>query len=171
MADLAVLPTLSTAPNSITRPKTFVADADATFGELPGLVTAWNTNVPVFNTNVALVVQKAIEAGQSQAAAEQSAVDASQFAQAAAQSEANLANLNALWLGALPSDPATGVGGAALVAGNAYVNTATGYLRAYNGTDWVQGVGAVSGVTSVNGLTGAVTVPNPSARFFFATGA
>lgn len=70
---------------------------------------------------------------------------------------ANLASLNALWLGAQASDPATGTGGAALVAGNAYVNTASGYLRAYNGTAWVQGVSAVSGVSTFNGLSGAIT--------------
>lgn len=49
---LLPLPTLPAAPNSITRPATFVADSDATFGVLPSLVDAFNTNVPVFNAAV-----------------------------------------------------------------------------------------------------------------------
>lgn len=82
---------------------------------------------------------------------------ASGAASTASAAAASLAPLNALWLGAQASDPATGTGGAALVAGNAYVNSTTGYLRAYNGTAWVQGVSAVSGVSTFNGLSGAIT--------------
>lgn len=75
----------------------------------------------------------------------------------ATSAAASLTSLQALWLGSAASDPATGTGGAPLVAGNAYVNTATGYLRAYNGSAWVQGVSAVSGVSTVNGASGAIT--------------
>lgn len=71
---------------------------------------------------------------------------------------ANLASLDALWLGSAASDPATGKGGAALVAGNAYVNSSTGLLRAYNGAAWVAGISTVAGVESLNGSTGALTL-------------
>lgn len=194
MSDLAVLPTLPAAPNSITRPKTFVADADATFAALPALVTAWNTNVPVFNTNVALVVQKALEAGQSQSAASQSAANASQseataqawavqlatpvadglfssryYAQQASGSASaaasSLADVQALYdqfddryLGVKATDPVVDNDGNALQAGAIYVNSNSGFLRAYTGTVWVQGISALAGVESINGLMGAITL-------------
>lgn len=88
---------------------------------------------------------------------------ASDSAQAAADSKTaaqeyadNLASLDDLWLGAATSDPTTGKGGVPLMAGNAYVNSATGYLRAYNGSAWVQGVSAVAGVSAINGQVGAL---------------
>jgi len=71
---------------------------------------------------------------------------------------ANLASLDALWLGTAASDPATGKAGVPLVAGNAYVNSTTGLLRAYNGTAWVAGISTVAGVESLNGSTGALTL-------------
>jgi hypothetical protein len=121
--------------------------------------------VAEFNASAAFVDQRAIDADTSAQAAAASAGtanakagEASQSATAAQASAANLESLDELWLGAATSDPATGKAGAPLVAGNAYVNSDTGYLRAFNGTEWVQGVSAVSGVNSVNGQTGAVTV-------------
>jgi len=110
------------------------------------------------------VDQRAIDADASAQAAAASATtatnkagEASQSATAAQGYAANLESLDELWLGAATSDPVTGKAGAPLVAGNAYVNTLTGYLRAYNGTSWVVGVSDVAGVTSVNGQLGAVT--------------
>lgn len=49
MSELTTLPTLSVVPNSISRPKTFVSDADSLFGEIPGLIAAWNTNIAAIN--------------------------------------------------------------------------------------------------------------------------
>ncbi len=86
--------------------------------------------------------------------ADAKAGEASDSAAAAAADALRLASLDALWLGALAADPATGRNGAPLAAGNAYVNTATGYIRAYNGTAWVQGLGAVAGVKSLAGQMG-----------------
>lgn len=86
--------------------------------------------------------------------ADTKAGQATSSAAAAAADALRLETLDALWLGALAADPATGRNGAPLVAGNAYVNTETGYIRAYNGTAWVQGVSAVSGVTSLNSQIG-----------------
>lgn len=93
------------------------------------------------------------------------ATNAGASADAAAASAAALAALDALWLGAQPTDPATGKDGTPLVAGNVYVNTGNGSLRAYNGAQWVQGIAAVAGVSSVNGQAGAVTV-QPHIFFF-----
>lgn len=58
--------------------------------------------------------------------------------------------------GALLSDPALDKSGNPLEAGDWYVNTTTGYIRAYNGSSWVQGISSVAGVSSVNGETGDV---------------
>ena len=120
--------------------------------------------VPEMNTQAGFTNQRAIDADASAQAAAASATtatskagEASQSADAAQTYAANLEALDELWLGAATSDPATGKAGAPLVAGNAYVNSATGYLRAFNGTEWVQGVSDVAGVISVNGQSGVVT--------------
>lgn len=194
MSDLTTLPTFPTPPNSITRPKTFVADADGTFAVLPAVVTAWNTNVPVFNTNVALVVQKAIDAaaaatsaGQHKDTAAASALAAQNWAAqlatpvadglysaryyaqqastSASTAAARLADVEALYdqfddryLGVKASDPAVDNDGNPLQPGAIYVNSNSGFLRAYTGAAWVQGISALAGVESVNGLMGAITL-------------
>jgi hypothetical protein len=67
--------------------------------------------------------------------------------------------------GALSSDPLSAV------AGDWYISTTSGFVRAYNGTSWVNGISAVAGVSSVNGLTGSVVLDVPStARVFFMSG-
>lgn len=144
-----VITPLPPAPSRSDAPSDWTAKADAR-------VAAETLMVPEMNTSVAFVNQRAIDADASASAAAASAGEASQSATAAQTYAANLESLDGLWLGAATSDPATGKAGAPLVAGNAYVNSSTGYLRAYNGSEWVQGVSAVSGVNSVNGQTGAV---------------
>lgn len=141
-------------------------DAEQVFDNKAGAsLIAQQAMVPEMNAQAEFNNQRAIDADASAAAAAASAGtasakagEASQSADAAQTYAANLESLDELWLGAATSDPATGKAGAPLVAGNAYVNSATGYLRAFNGAEWVQGVSAVSGVNSVNGQTGAVTV-------------
>ena len=159
------LPTLPVAPNSITRPLTFNADSDAYFGTLNSFQVAYNLNIPLLVAASQAAFDGATAASDSAAQAVEAKVLAAASAAQAAQSEAALASLNHLWLGALASDPEVGQDGAPLVAGNAYVNTTSGYLRAYNGVAWVQGVGAIAGVSSVNGHVGAVTV-QPDLFFF-----
>lgn len=56
--------------------------------------------------------------------------------------------------GGLPSDPTLDKNGNPLSAGDWYINTTTGFIRAYTGSAWVQGLSSVSGVSSLNGLTG-----------------
>lgn len=102
--------------------------------------------------------------------ATQKAQEAEQSAQSAADDARRLVTLDALWLGALAADPATGRDGVPLVAGNAYVNTATGYIRAYNGAAWAQGVSAVAGVTSLNGQIGDLALKTVGGRSLFGVG-
>jgi len=151
-----IITPIPTPPIRSDAPADFAVKADNFAAALPTLVTETNASV-------AFVDQRALDADASAQAAAASANtataiagEASQSANAAQAYAANLETLDELWLGAATSDPATGKAGAPLVAGNAYVNSATGYLRAFNGTEWVQGVSAVSGVNSVNGQTGAV---------------
>lgn len=75
----------------------------------------------------------------------------------AAGSAAEAASLVEKYQGALATDPALDKDGNPLTEGDWYVNTITGFLRAYNGTAWVQGVSALAGVSSLNGQTGDLT--------------
>lgn len=116
------------------------------------------SNVARFaNRCASVAIDSAQEASAQARAAAESAEAAGVAASESVAAAENLAELNALWLGPLPADPAAGKGGVPLVAGNAYVNTVTGYIRAYNGMGWVQGVGVVAGVTRIAGLQGEVT--------------
>ena len=108
------------------------------------------------NESNAKTYQNAIATNERAVAANASAISAAGSASAAAVDADRLATLDALWLGASATDPTTGKAGAALVAGNAYINTGTGALRAYSGSAWVQGVYANAGVASLNGQTGTL---------------
>lgn len=110
--------------------------------------------VPQINAAIAVTYQNTVAADERAQIADTKAGEASGSAAAAAADALRLASLDALWLGALAADPATGRNGARLVEGNAYVNTSTGYIRAYNGIAWVQGLGAVAGVKSLAGQMG-----------------
>lgn len=63
------------------------------------------------------------------------------------------------YLGSRAADPALDNDGNALADGAFYINSVSGFLRAYTAAHgWVQGIASVAGVTSINGaLTGAVT--------------
>jgi hypothetical protein len=83
--------------------------------------------------------------------------------------------------GALASDPALNKDGDPLTAGDWYVNTSTGLIRAYTGSVWVTSVNVTAGVTSFSagttGLTpstgteGAVTLAGTLAAANGGTGA
>lgn len=136
----------------------FPTNADRTAGTFNPKVVSWGDTTreqSVRDREISEATRTNAIAGHERAQiATTKAGEASGSAAAAAADALRLASLDALWLGALAADPATGRDGAPLVAGNAYVNTATGYIRAYNGAAWVQGVSAVAGVTSLNGQIG-----------------
>lgn len=113
---------------------------------------------PGMNASAAATHQNALEAVQARSDALGARDQAAESADAAADDAARLAALDALWLGAAAADPATGRGGMPLVAGNAYVNSVSGLLRAFNGAAWGNALNVVAGVDSVNGLAGAVTL-------------
>lgn len=136
----------------------FPTNADRASGAFNRITAAWGKSTraqSVRDHEIAVATEiNATAAHERAVIADDKAGEASASAATAAADALRLASLDALWLGALAADPATGRDGAPLVKGNAYVSTATGYIRAYNGAAWVQGVGAVAGVTSLNGQIG-----------------
>lgn len=156
MSEVPVVPQTAPWPQRNEAPGNYSSMADAVGATLPTTIDGMNEAVDFINQRAIDASGSASAAAASAGTANAKAGEASQSATAAQTYAANLESLDELWLGAATSDPAIGKAGAPLVAGNAYVNSATGYLRAFNGTEWVQGVSAVSGVNSVNGQTGAV---------------
>ena len=136
------------------------SDSEATFDAAFEAFLSWQKTQlqPQTNALAANVYSNAQAAETAASTANTKAGEALISADAAALDADRLAALDALWLGAQAADPATGRGGVPLVAGNAYVNTSTGYLRAYNGAAWVQGLSAIAGVSSINGLDGALAL-------------
>lgn len=96
------------------------------------------------------VHQNATASHERSVAAAQSAYDAEWHAD-------RVALLNSLFLGALPGDPTTGKDGAPLVAGNFY-QVIGGPIRSYNGAEWTQSIASMSGVSSLNGQSGALAL-------------
>lgn len=103
------------------------------------------------------VARSGAETARDQAADERAGAQAARAGAQAARDD--LAALDALWLGAATADPVLGKNGAPLVAGNVYVNTVSGMLRAYSGDGWVAGISTVAGVQSINGRQGSIDLP------------
>lgn len=126
-------------------------------------LTAQN-NATVATEQAVIATNKAGEASSSaQAAANsadaaaQSATNAQGSATAAAGYVTEAEQLMERYQGALAADPTLNKDGGPLVAGDWYINTVSATLRAYDGAAWQQGISAVAGVSSINGMTGAVT--------------
>ncbi|MBS0227661.1 MAG: hypothetical protein JSS23_03080 [Proteobacteria bacterium] len=152
MTDIVVptaISALPPAPQPNDTPAQFDSKAFASLSAQVGMVA--QTNLAA-----AATYQNAVAANERAVAANDSASNALASKNAAALDAARLAALDALWLGASATDPTTGRGGAALVAGNAYVNSSTGAVRAYTGTAWVQGLAGGAGVASLNGQSGTL---------------
>lgn len=174
------MPTTPTSPPSLTAAPTSPDRADrATFTARAIALDNWtkNNQVPELGalaTNLfdnATVAYNAastatIQAGIATAKAGLTAADALQTAADRTASGISLAAVQALYLqfsdqylGSLAADPALDNHGNALTNGDFYINSATGYLRAYTvAGGWVQGISATAGVASINALTGAITL-------------
>jgi len=136
------------------------SDSEATFDAAFEAFLSWQKTQlqPQTNALAANVYSNAQAAETAASTAVGARDDAADSASAANADALLLASLDALWLGAAAANPATGRAGAPLVAGNAYVNTGTGLLRAYNGAAWVNGFNVTAGVDSVNGSAGAIAL-------------
>ena len=74
----------------------------------------------------------------------------------AAAAEVSRIAASKLNLGNKSTAPTLDNQGAALLAGATYYDTALNKWRVWSGSAWVEGISAISGVSSVNGQTGAV---------------
>ena len=83
---------------------------------------------------------------------------------AAAGSAVQASKLN---LGNKTTAPSLDNQGAALQAGATYYDTTLNKWRVWTGTGWSDGISSIAGVSSVNGLTGAVTITSPVNLYTF----
>lgn len=149
---ITTLPT----PPSRSDPTNFAVRGDEFLGALPTFGDEANALALDVNAKQTTASAAATTATTQAGIATTKAGEAAASAVAALQSENDAYDLVELYLGASATDPTTGRMGAALVAGNWYINSVSGFIRAYNGSSWVNGVSALTGVSSVNGLTGDV---------------
>lgn len=153
VAQITPLPTPPTRQD----PANFSARGDAFLGALPQFQVETNAladEVSTKNTETSANAASALASANSATASAAIAVTKAQEAQDSAEMAEQLVES---YQGSLPSDPVLDKNGQPLSAGDWYINSVSGFIRAYTGSTWVQGVSAVSGVSSVNGLTGDVT--------------
>lgn len=74
------------------------------------------------------------------------------------------------YLGAKASDPTLDNDGNPLQAGATYVNTTTNLVRFYTGSVWVNGIGSVAGVSSINGQTGDLVTKTVAGQSILGSG-
>jgi hypothetical protein len=164
---MTTITALPTAP-SRADPTTFSARGDAFLGALGTFVTETNTVAGEVSTNAASAATSATTAttqasiattGASTATTQASiatsaASSASSSATSAGASAIAASKLN---LGNKASAPSVDNQGATLLAGATYYDTTLSKWRVYSGSAWTDGISAVAGVSSVNGITGSVS--------------
>ena len=159
-------PVLPPAPNPQDEEAVFDAEAYdfttalAGFGDdVKAIGDATYANAQYAETKAAESEASASNASDSATASAASALASSNSANASAASAVEAANLVEKYQGALASDPTLDKTGNPLTDGDWYVNSTTGFIRAYTASGgWVNGVTAISGVSSVNGMVGDVSV-------------
>jgi len=133
----------------------FSVEAEAARVEINANTSTASTAATTATTQAGIATTKAGEATTSANAASVSAASALASKNAA---EAALDAFDDKYLGSKASDPTLDNDGNPLQDGAFYINSVSGYIRVYTaGTGWVQGIAAIAGVSSVNGLTGAVS--------------
>ena len=86
--------------------------------------------------------------------AQQAANSAAGAATARAEAEA----LVEKYQGALGADPTLDKTGGPITAGDWYIHSPSGFIRAYDGVSWVNSVNVTAGVSSLNGQQGGLTL-------------
>lgn len=173
----APIDALPPAPSPTDTPSDFDSKSFAHLAAQAGFVDQANASAAATNQNATAAQEQATasaasaaSAASSATAAEYSAINAatsatnalaSQNAAAtsAADSEASRIAASKLNLGNKAAPPTVDNQGAALLAGATYYDTALTKWRVWTGAAWGDGISAISGVTSVNGMTGIVTLP------------
>ncbi len=153
MSTITPLPT----PPSRQDPANFSDRADDFLGALPLFATEANTVAGEVNTNALNASTSASTATTQAGIATTQAGIATTQAGIATNAAIEAEGLIQSYQGSLASDPSLNKEGGPLTAGDWYINSTTGFIRAYDGSVWVQGVAATSGVISVNGNAGELT--------------
>lgn len=143
----AALPTWTTQVQAV------AANVAANATDAAGSATAASGSATTAGSHATTAGTHATNASTS---AGQAAANAVTAAQRLADMEALYDQFDDRYLGVKASDPTVDNDGNPLQAGAIYVNSASGFLRAFNGTAWVQGISALAGVESLNGLQGAL---------------
>ena len=162
---ITALPT----PPSRSDPANFAARGDAFLGALPTFATeanavadnAYSNAVSASNASTVATTQATTAMGyrnDAQAAASTAQTAATTATTKAGEASASAIAASKLNLGDKATPPTTDNQGATLRAGATYYDTTLGKWRVWTGTDWGDGISAVSGVSSVNGRTGDVTM-------------
>lgn len=172
---------LPTPPAPTDSPQDFNTKAFDLLNALPDFVTEANAQAVQVDTDAGTATSAASTATGAASTATTKASEASDSADAAALSATEAAGLVENYQGALGSDPTLNKDGDPLQAGDWYVNTATGLIRAYNGTQWVTSLNVTAGVESFSagstgltpstGTTGDVTLAGTLAVANGGTGA
>lgn len=168
------MPTSPTAPSSVpdfpaigdatynTKAYNWATHMDAVFpGEMQALATnAYNnaveadTDATTATTQAGIATAKAVLTAADAIA---TAADRVQTGLDRAAADASAVAASKLNLGNKTSAPTLDNQGAALLAGATYYDTVLNKWRVWTGSAWGDGVSAVAGVSSVNGVAGAVT--------------
>ena len=135
---LRALPTFVTEANALET----AVDADATTATTQAEIATTQANNAATSANIAST--KAAELRDSAAAAENSRIEASK-----------------LNLGSKIAAPALDNQGEPLLAGCTYYDTTLSKWRVWTGASWGDGISAVAGVSSFNGMTGNVVYEGP----------
>jgi hypothetical protein len=149
---MAITP-LPPAPQVTDDTATFNAKAFAWVDSIDDFTTEANALAVQANTDAGTATTQAGIATSAASTATTKAGEASVDADDAAASALEAAGLVENYQGALASDPALNKDGGALVAGDWYVNTGSGLIRAYTGSEWVTSVnpsGTVDSIVTLN---------------------
>jgi hypothetical protein len=139
----------------------FRANTDVFFGmQLPAFSTQAEAARVEINANTAIVEQAAIDSISVAQDRVQTGLDRTASGLSAAASETSRIAASKLNLGNKSSAPALDNQGATLLAGATYYDTTLAKWRVRTSSNaWGEGLSAVAGVSSLNGLTGDVSLP------------
>lgn len=151
--------TLLPDPPSRQEPSTFSAKSDAFLGALPAFGTEANALATDVNAKQITASAASVTAVEAKDAALLSASNAAISETNAAQSASDAELLISKFQGEFAADPTLNKTGGALTAGDWYINTVSGLIRAYNGSVFVNSLNVTAGVADVNGLSGSVSSP------------
>lgn len=152
-----VVSALPQAPQRTDLPSVFSSLADAFVAALQPFRNEINALAEWMNTTAGQIQINANTASTAATTATNAANTATAKAGIATTAANEASALTERYQLALSSDPTLNKTGGALVAGDWYINTTTGFIRAYNGSGWVNGLVALIGVESLNGKTGVLT--------------